>query len=173
MPSTPDTKDWTWVLERPCEECGYNAQDFPRETFARTIREVAAKWTPIFRRSDVKARPNERTWSALEYGCHVRDVYRIFDGRLAKMLAEDNPLFQNWDQDETALVDRYDLQDPAIVIDELQKAASDYADRYDAVEEAEWTRPGTRSNGSHFTVTSLGSYSLHDLIHHLSDVSST
>ena len=22
---TPDTKDWTWVLERPCPECGFEA----------------------------------------------------------------------------------------------------------------------------------------------------
>ena len=23
-PITPDTKDWTWVLERPCPECGFD-----------------------------------------------------------------------------------------------------------------------------------------------------
>lgn len=171
MTITPDTKDWTWVLERPCGECGFDARDFPRETFVRTIREVAAKWTPILWRSDVRARPSESTWSVLEYGCHVRDVCRIFDARLGSMLAEDNPLFQNWDQDETALEDRYELQDPTIVDDELQEAASDYANRFASVTETAWTRPGTRSNGSHFTVASLGSYSLHDLIHHLWDVS--
>ena len=22
---TPDTKDWTWVLEQACPECGYDA----------------------------------------------------------------------------------------------------------------------------------------------------
>ena len=25
MSITPDTKDWTWVLERPCPECGFEA----------------------------------------------------------------------------------------------------------------------------------------------------
>ena len=25
MPIEPDTKDWTWVLERPCPECGFDA----------------------------------------------------------------------------------------------------------------------------------------------------
>ena len=24
-PIVPDTKDWTWVLDRPCEECGFDA----------------------------------------------------------------------------------------------------------------------------------------------------
>ena len=23
MPIEPDTKDWTWVLDRRCEECGF------------------------------------------------------------------------------------------------------------------------------------------------------
>ena len=27
----PDTKDWTWVLERPCPECGLNAHGFARD----------------------------------------------------------------------------------------------------------------------------------------------
>ena len=25
MPIVPDDKDWTWVLERPCPECGFDA----------------------------------------------------------------------------------------------------------------------------------------------------
>ena len=24
MPITPDTKDWTWVMERPCPDCGFD-----------------------------------------------------------------------------------------------------------------------------------------------------
>jgi hypothetical protein len=33
-----------------------------------------------------------------------------------------------------------------------------------------WDRPGVRSNGSEFTVESLGRYHLHDVVHHLHDV---
>jgi hypothetical protein len=35
---------------------------------------------------------------------------------------------------------------------------------------AAWDRPGLRSNGSRFTVASLGRYHLHDVVHHLRDV---
>ena len=42
-------------------------------------------------------------WSTLEYGCHIRDVHRIFNDRVRLMLDEDEPLFPNWDQDETAI----------------------------------------------------------------------
>lgn len=31
MAITPDTKDWTWVLERPCPECGFDTQGFAVE----------------------------------------------------------------------------------------------------------------------------------------------
>lgn len=171
MPITRDTKDWTWVLERSCEECGFNAEDHPQETFGQAIRDNAVQWTRVLQRDDVQLRPSEDRWSALEYACHVRDVYRIFDERLRSMLEEDGPVFQNWDQDETAFEERYDLQDPTIVNGELQDAATRYAERFDTVQPSQWDRPGTRSNGSLFTVSSLGLYGLHDPQHHLWDVS--
>ena len=39
-----------------------------------------------------------------------------------------------------------------------------------AVGPDQWQRPGTRSNGSQFTVATLAVYFLHDLEHHLHDV---
>lgn len=171
MAITPDTKDWTWVLERPCDECGFDARDYPTSMFAGTIRENAAAWIPILKREDASTRSSADKWSDLEYACHVRDVYRLFNERLNLMLNDDNPTFQNWDQDETALTERYDLQDPALVCAELLAAASDFAESFDTVRDSQWSRPGTRSNGSRFTVASLGSYGLHDPIHHLWDVS--
>jgi hypothetical protein len=86
------------------------------------------------------------------------------------MLENDRPTFENWDQDETAIEARYCDQDPADVRDELCANARRYADRFDAVEAPQWSRPGLRSNGSEFTVESLGRYSLHDVVHHLWDV---
>jgi hypothetical protein len=86
------------------------------------------------------------------------------------MLAEDGPTFENWDQDETARTDRYDLYDPAAVAREIMTASAALADRYDSVTPPQWSRPGTRSNGSRFTVETLAIYGLHDPIHHLWDV---
>jgi hypothetical protein len=172
MTITPDTKDWTWVLERPCDECGFDAKLHPRDSFAHAIRENAQQWTVVLARDDVRERPRDDKWSPLEYSCHVRDVYKTMGGRLGRMLDENDPVFPNWDQDETALEERYELQQPELVSGELVDAAHLYAEQFDGVTSEQWSRTGTRSNGSRFTVETLGAYGLHDIVHHLWDVTS-
>ena len=165
-----DTKDWTWVLERPCNECGFDGADYARQDLSTHIRANAREWQSELSRDDVRIRPNEGRWSVLEYACHARDVYRIFLERLILMETEVDPLFANWDQDEAAINDHYELQDPQIVARELATAAEILAQRLDDVDEDEWSRSGTRSNGSRFTIETLGIYLLHDSLHHLWDV---
>ena len=42
MTIVPDTKDWTWVLQRPCPECGFDTQAFSREAVPGMIMANAA-----------------------------------------------------------------------------------------------------------------------------------
>lgn len=173
MPITPDTKDWTWVLDRPCDECGFNSAEYSRDQIGAVIRANAQEWLVQLTRDDVKVRPRDDSWSVLEYACHARDVYRIFLERVRLMLEEDDPVFANWDQNETAVAQRYDLQDPNVVGPEITVAAAILSGRFDVIEEDQWSRTGTRSNGSQFSVETLGIYMLHDSIHHLWDVSAS
>jgi hypothetical protein len=166
----PDDKDWTWVLERPCPDCGFVAGEIGSDQVAGLVLALAAPWPELLTRPDVRERPSPRTWSVLEYGCHVRDVCRVFEGRVALMLGEDSPTFDNWDQDAAATAARYDLQDPATVAADLGQAADRLARAFLGVPAADWGREGVRSNGSRFTVLTLGRYVLHDLRHHLHDV---
>lgn len=170
MVITPDTKDWTWVLERRCPECGFDAAGVGFDDIPRLLRDNAAAWGPVLERADVTVRPNDHTWSALEYAAHVRDVFRIFAVRLGLMLTEDDPLFANWDQDATAVAERYNEQNPAVVGRELAEAATTLADAFAAVPPLDSTRTGRRSDGARFTVTTLGRYLVHDPVHHLHDV---
>lgn len=171
MPIEPDTKDWTWVLVRRCPECGFEAAALDRTAVAPTVRDNAAAWQAILADpAGLADRPSDDRWSALEYACHIEDVYRIMDGRLARMLAEDAPAFANWDQNATALERRYGSQDPGVVSAALGEAAAALAARYDGVSGADWDRKGTRSDGAVFTVESLGRYLAHDIVHHLVDV---
>ncbi len=167
---TPDDKDWTWVLERPCPECGFDAASVDVTATGDAVRANAASWIEVLGSDDVRERPDPETWSALEYSCHVRDVYSLFAMRLALMINELDPMFANWDQDETALAERYLEQDPATVADELQAASVIIADGFDAVSGDQWTRTGRRSDGASFTVDTFARYFLHDPVHHLADV---
>jgi hypothetical protein len=170
MPITPDHKNWTWVLERACPECGFDATAISCTDVAGALRENAATWPALLSLPGVTERPNDEKWSALEYGCHVRDVFLLFDKRLLLMLENDDPEFENWDQDSTALADRYSEQDPALVAAEIVPAGNALADRFDSVSEGSWSRTGRRSDGSFFTVDTLAVYLLHDPVHHIHDV---
>jgi hypothetical protein len=172
MPIVPDTKDWTWVLDRVCPECGFDATAIDASDVSRMLRDNAAAWQTVLARphDEVAARPADDRWSALEYACHLRDVFRIYDQRLHLMLTEDDPDFPNWDQDETAVADRYGEQDPSTVAAEIAEAAARLADRFDSVSGDQWQRTGNRSDGARFTVDTFARYFIHDPVHHLDDV---
>ncbi len=170
MTIIPDSKDWTWVLERACPECGFDTRLVSREEISAMIRANAAAWRAPLTAPGAADRTRSDRWSSLEYGCHVRDVFRLYDYRLRLMLTDDDPLYPNWDQDETATDDQYFAQDPAVVADELAAAADALADRFAAVSGDQWLRPGRRSDGASFTVETFGRYFIHDPVHHLHDV---
>ena len=166
----PDEKNWTWVLERECTDCGFDAPRFPVGRTAETVRDIGARWARVLEQDGVRERPSPAVWSPLEYGCHVRDVFLIFDVRLGMMLGSVDPGFENWDQDATAVEQDYGNQDPVAVAAELVAASGALADRYATVTGEQWKRRGFRSDGSVFTVESMARYMLHDPVHHLWDV---
>ena len=90
MTITPDTKDWTWVLERPCPECGFDTQGFPVEAVPGMIMANTAAWqAALDGAGDARARPEPSKWSPLEYACHVRDVFAVSVDRIQLALATD------------------------------------------------------------------------------------
>lgn len=168
----PDDKDWTWVLDSVCPDCGFDAEALDPSAMGDLIRANATIWSDLLggAGADLAERPSPDRWSTLEYACHVRDVYRVFGTRLQLMLDRDGPPFENWDQDSTAVAERYGEQDPARVAVELSEAATRLAAQFDDVDGAQWQRTGFRSDGSAFTVDSLARYLMHDPVHHLWDV---
>ena len=167
----PDDRDWTWVLNQVCPECEFDVRNFSVDTVGALIRDNATAWHAMLAATDVALRVRPDRWSTLEYGAHVRDVYRLYLVRLEQMLNEEDPLYANWDQDATAVAERYAEQDPATVATELVEAAAALADAFGAVDGDRWQRPGRRGDGASFTVETFARYLIHDPVHHLWDVS--
>ena len=106
MSIEPDTKDWTWVTDQACPDCRFDPNTIDREKLSDLIHENARGWYALLLDADAAVRPAPHVWSRLEYACHVRDVHRIFAERVQRMLDEDGPEFDNWDQDEAAAEER-------------------------------------------------------------------
>jgi len=168
-----DDRDWTWVLERPCDECEYVADALSRGQLAARIRAVGGAWRQLLGRGpavEMLRDGDDRTWTPLQYGCHVRDIFELFEERTRKMLKKRKPpTFKDWDQEEAAEKGNYASQDPAKVAYALATKAGKYADLLDRVDNDEWVKEGMRSDGAAFTVESLARYCLHDVEHHLWD----
>lgn len=169
MAIVPESKDWTWVLARPCDECGFDVTALTPVEVAALFRKSAGSWAAVLAQPTVTERPNDHTWSPLEYAAHVRDALGVFRKRLSLMIERDSPLLADWDQDEAALVGRYNEHDPGTVTAELAQVLERAADELESVEAADYPREGTRSDGAAFTVETLARYFAHDVVHHLHD----
>ena len=144
-----DGKDWTWVLERavPRVRVRPGALDVADRAGAgagQRGRRGRACWpgpTPASGRGPTCGRRSST--AATSATCSA-----LFDTRLGLMLDEDDPQFANWDQDETAVAERYGEQDPAVVAAELAAAGDDVAASFAAVDGDQWDRRGRRSDGA-------------------------
>jgi hypothetical protein len=166
-----DDKDWTWVLDRRCPDCGFDASTCAEAAVPALTRENADAWKLLLVRGRIHAgRPGASAWSSLEYACHVRDVFRRFDERIALMQRVDDPRFPNWDQDASAVDEHYEAQDPTEVVTDLVSSADLVAARLETIPDDGWNRPGRRSDGASFTIGTIARYMIHDPVHHLWDV---
>lgn len=165
-----DTKNWSWVVERACPQCGFDPSAVAFRQIPGLLRDDARRWDQVLAGAAARIRPDASTWSPLEYAAHMRDVLRVFTDRFALMLHEDDPTFTNWDQDAAAVDERYNEQDPALVALEIPAAADEAAAVLAAVPDADQDRPGRRGDGTRFTVESLARYVAHESTHHLWDV---
>lgn len=173
-PAVPhDTKDWTWVLERPCPDCGLDASQFEPVQVAEAATRIATAFEGLLNSgaSDLDRRPRPGVWSPIEYAAHVAEVCQVFDRRLGLMLIRSDPEFADWDQNRAAIEGGYGARAPQAVAAELQHAMHALAVAIHAVPSSEYERTGRRSDGAQFTVVTLLRYFLHDVVHHWWDVS--
>jgi hypothetical protein len=133
-----------------CPECGFDYDglddaDIPdtMRAFGRRYQAPLTRGLPDESLDDlVRAHPLAG-WSALEYACHVRDVFAVQRERVQQALAEDMPAFGPMGgvgREEMARRERYNDQDPAVVADELAGNASALAETFELLTSQQWER---------------------------------
>jgi len=164
-----EAMDWMEVLESPCPFCGTAAGEVAPEDLPAALREESAAWEVVLAGTDdglLRARPDDGSWTALEYGCHCRDLLSVMTERAARLLVEDEPDFGWWDHEAAAVDEHYNEQDPTAVAGDLAANAEWLAGTLSMVEGDEWDRAGTRGDGARLSVAGIGRFTLHELAHH-------
>ena len=168
-----EAKSWAWVNEQACDECGFDASSTDPDEVADLARAIRDDWARLLGADPelLTTRPDEDTWSPLEYACHVRDVLELLAYRFERVNAEDHPVFDDWHPNDRAVAGGYAAErDAERVLNELSVNADRVARLAESMTDEEWARCGTRADGLEFTNAWLSTYLAHDVVHHVHDV---
>lgn len=161
-------------MER-CDACGYEYNDLARRVLGSALvdatRSVAGSLTAADR---MRERPAPEVWSALEYGCHVRDLLEVQNQRIHRALSEDNPDFEPMRRDERVTEMAYNDQDPGEVAADMEANARDLARTIAELDEHDWERTGMYNwpERKERTVDWIVRNTVHELVHHRRDIDS-
>lgn len=72
----PDTKDWTWVLDRNCPSCGFDAAAMSHTDVATRIRRDADDWVSRLSEAAVTTRPATVGDELRQAAGAVADIYQ-------------------------------------------------------------------------------------------------
>jgi hypothetical protein len=158
-----------------CDECGFSYDDVARDDIPGAIRAMGPRYGAVLGGLDddvLRAHPLPETWSALEYSCHVRDVFRVQRERALFALAEDQPSFARMRREERVAEERYNEQPLAQVAQEIAEAGELLASTLEALDDEGWERTGIYNwpTTQVRTVEWIGRHTIHEGEHHMQDI---
>lgn len=106
-----------------------------------------------FPATQLTAHPLPGKWSAAEIVQHLADSEMNSAIRLRKLLTEENPQIQGYDQDYYATRLAYNERDLAPALDSLKSSRATTAQLLARMTDADWERAGTHSESGRYTAT--------------------
>jgi hypothetical protein len=178
--SSDDGPDGPWVIPEPgwvCPECGFDFDACDPQETPTLIRAFPPRYRIPLERAlpgedldtIVRARPSPTTWSALEYACHARDSFWLYDERVTTTMKEDRPSFPRMRRDALVVERDYNHEDPAAVLTGLEGATRALAVELEYVKDDAWTRRAYRDD-LEMTVAWMARNAVHEGQHHLLDI---
>jgi hypothetical protein len=175
-----DAREWNDQLMDRCDECGFVYEEHDKMSVVSEIRDLGPRFTAVLvpdrtefpDRDRLTRRPSADVWSAVEYGCHVRDMLLTQRERLFQALVEDEPSFVPMYRDPRALLARYGDESPEQVAAEICFAARLAAWAFEGLDASSWTRTCTYNYPVPCTRTLLwlAQHIVHEGEHHLFDI---
>jgi hypothetical protein len=104
-----------------------------------------------FPETSLTAHPISGKWSAAEIVHHLADSETTSALRLRRLLVEDRPLIQGYDQDAYAARLNYNNRDMAPALEAFRSARATTAQLFDSMSEDDWRREGTHSESGPYT----------------------
>jgi S-DNA-T family DNA segregation ATPase FtsK/SpoIIIE len=157
-----------------CDECGYDYDELERAELAPALRADADALASLLRNAadQARTRPAPNVWSALEYGCHVRDIFEVQRERIELALRVDHPAFAPMGRDERAVRDRYNEQPFEAVVAALHARGDELAGALEDLDAEGWTRTGIYNypEPADRTVEWIARHTLHEVRHHQRDI---
>jgi len=110
----------------------------------------------------VTAHPIAGKWSAREIVHHLADSETAAAIRLRRLLCEDHPVIQGYDQDEYAVRLKYNEREVAPALEAFHAARANTAQVLDQINGADWNREGSHTESGRYAVGDwLKIYSVH------------
>src|SRR5215212_10087481 len=97
------------------------------------------------------ARPIPGKWSVREIVHHLGDSETTAAGRIRKLLVEDNPVIQGYDQDDFATRLRYNERDFEPALEAFRSARATTMQLLALMSEEDWQRAGTHTDSGRYT----------------------
>ena len=104
-----------------------------------------------FPQDSLTAHPIPGKWSAAEIVHHLADSETTSALRLRRLLVEDRPLIQGYDQEAFAARLNYNNRDMAPALEAFRSARATTAQLFDLMSEDDWQREGTHSESGVYT----------------------
>jgi hypothetical protein len=104
-----------------------------------------------FPADSLTAHPIPGKWSAAEIVHHLADSETTSALRLRRLLVEDHPLIQGYDQEAFAARLNYNNRDMAPALEAFRSARATTAQLFELMSQGDWQREGTHSESGAYT----------------------
>jgi hypothetical protein len=113
------------------------------------------------------AHPVPGKWSLKEYVCHLHRAQNVFEGRVAAMLAEDNPAMASYFPDGDPEFESMAARAAKDSLPDFLESRERFAQRLEQLLPAEWHRKGQHPEYPHYDVHFQVEYMVHHEAHHI------